>query len=267
MLPDDKRHGTNAGYLAHRKNGEQPCEPCRTVRRRLNKRWNLNRNRNTPAIVTLGTWGHKALLIHNPGETARLTGLGVRHVKRLIEKGPTGKVRRETKAAIMALRIEGTTIGMTRRMQALAAIGYSSARLEQETGITRDALKTIRNREPQYVHDTTRTALTAAYERLSTQPLPPSRSSTRARNTAAANHWPSPMAWDNIDDPDERPNLGKVSSSHESVDDVVVDRRLEGIKERNLTKAETQEVIRRARLRGINTDALRIKADRYKETA
>ena len=29
MLPDDPRHGTNAGYQAHHKHRVTPCQPCR----------------------------------------------------------------------------------------------------------------------------------------------------------------------------------------------------------------------------------------------
>lgn len=29
MLPDDPRHGTTKGRHAHRKDGEEPCEPCK----------------------------------------------------------------------------------------------------------------------------------------------------------------------------------------------------------------------------------------------
>jgi hypothetical protein len=29
MTPDDPRHGTRAGCIAHRKDGERPCDPCR----------------------------------------------------------------------------------------------------------------------------------------------------------------------------------------------------------------------------------------------
>lgn len=32
MSPDDKRHGTYAGFLAHRSEGEEQCEPCRLAR-------------------------------------------------------------------------------------------------------------------------------------------------------------------------------------------------------------------------------------------
>lgn len=28
MRADDKRHGTNAGYAAHRKTGQKACRPC-----------------------------------------------------------------------------------------------------------------------------------------------------------------------------------------------------------------------------------------------
>lgn len=33
MAPDDQRHGTNAGYQAHRRAGQPTCTPCRKARR------------------------------------------------------------------------------------------------------------------------------------------------------------------------------------------------------------------------------------------
>jgi len=32
MSPDDPRHGTDAGYQRHRKDGEAACGPCRTAK-------------------------------------------------------------------------------------------------------------------------------------------------------------------------------------------------------------------------------------------
>lgn len=253
MTPDDPRHGTNAGYLAHRRNNQTACEPCQAARRRLNKHWNHRRQTGTPAMVPIGTTALEALRLHNPAEAARRTGIYVRHIKKLLTKGPDAKVRRTTKAAILThLKPEATNIGMTRRTQALAAIGYSSARLSTETGIGRDALKTIRNRVPNYVHQRTRDALVEAYDRLSMTPLPETRSSRRARNAAAQNGWASPLAWNNIDDPDETPKVPtRISDKvrHRwTVDPVRVDRIIldrDRAAAADATPAERRETVRR----------------------
>lgn len=43
MLPDDKRHGTRAGYYAHRRDSESACQPCRDAAARAERarQWNL----------------------------------------------------------------------------------------------------------------------------------------------------------------------------------------------------------------------------------
>lgn len=38
MLPDDPRHGTNAGYLAHRRSDKSACQPCRRAHVHYEKR-------------------------------------------------------------------------------------------------------------------------------------------------------------------------------------------------------------------------------------
>lgn len=48
MSPDDPRHGTRAGAVAHRKDGETPCDPCRkgeaAYMRELRKRPDIREN-------------------------------------------------------------------------------------------------------------------------------------------------------------------------------------------------------------------------------
>lgn len=37
MLPDDERHGSERGHRAHRRAGQQPCDPCARARMRAQK--------------------------------------------------------------------------------------------------------------------------------------------------------------------------------------------------------------------------------------
>lgn len=45
MLPDDKRHGTYAGHMAHEASGVPHCDPCKDARLRYNKRLRLDHER------------------------------------------------------------------------------------------------------------------------------------------------------------------------------------------------------------------------------
>lgn len=76
MNPDDPRHGTYAGYQAHKKtNQEQPCEPCRIAynayqrERRKSDPTALRRSRQSIAAATRALWRLKA---DHPTEYAAL---------------------------------------------------------------------------------------------------------------------------------------------------------------------------------------------------
>jgi hypothetical protein len=38
LSPDDERHGTEAGYAAHGRDGSRPCESCRRAKGRGDKK-------------------------------------------------------------------------------------------------------------------------------------------------------------------------------------------------------------------------------------
>ena len=90
-------------------------------------------------------------------------------------------------------------IGVQRRIQALMAIGWSSA--EQAKVLGRHKRVIERLRFVTFVHRETYDQIVAMYEQLSGRPGPSTISRTRAR---AAGYAP-PLAWDDIDDPDEQP--------------------------------------------------------------
>lgn len=86
-----------------------------------------------------------------------------------------------------------------------------------------------------YVREPMSNAIVAAYERLHMQPAPEGRGASRARNRAIALGWAPPLAFDNIDDPDEQPTdweyrevTARDIYREPGVDPVVVMRLLEG---------------------------------------
>lgn len=50
MLPDDPRHGTLAGWNAHRRAGQPQCEPCLTGKRRYEKQRLIHARHKVPAL-------------------------------------------------------------------------------------------------------------------------------------------------------------------------------------------------------------------------
>lgn len=110
-------------------------------------------------------------------------------------------------------RNHGTTrtvsaLGTKRRLQALAAIGWDFYSIATEAGRHREWVWQIYRRDAVL----TRTAKTVAeiYERLC-MTVPEGWVADRARRQAAARGWAPPLAWDDIDQPRERPKTSITS--------------------------------------------------------
>ena len=118
------------------------------------------------------------------------------------------------------------TIGSTgtmRRLQALAAIGWSTVELARQLGVTQGPLWRLMM-QPHRVRRETATRVAALYDRLWNQPPPAGRGVAYARNSAARKGWPPPLAWDDdtIDDPAAEPqgmraHVGERGGTRESV--------------------------------------------------
>lgn len=116
-----------------------------------------------------------------------------RIVRRYIGRGP--------------LTVDGT--GTRRRLQALTVLGWSSHALDAQLGQKRTYVNNLMLREGPILQSTA-VKVAALYERLS-MTLPPETtrgervSASKARKHAAAQGWPPPLAWNDIDDPAEQP--------------------------------------------------------------
>jgi hypothetical protein len=91
--------------------------------------------------------------------------------------------------------------GTHRRIQALAAIGWSTPALEQYAGVGyRKFHELLRKRR---THRNTAALVRRMYDELWNTPAPKGIGATRALTAARKNGWPKPAAWDDdeIDDP------------------------------------------------------------------
>lgn len=97
--------------------------------------------------------------------------------------------------------------GTARRLQALAAIGWSSDSLTPHTGITVRYLSNLRAHRRRQVRRETAAAISRVYDQLWNQPGPSRHMRARAHHF----RWAPPMAWDDqsIDDPAAQPDLGR----------------------------------------------------------
>lgn len=118
------------------------------------------------------------------------------------------------------------TIGSTRRIRALATLGWSAARLAAELGVNRQRLDRLSTADTTSAE--TAVMIETLYDRLWCTPAPCSTpadraAATRTRDEAARRGWSKPLEWDDdtIDDPAAEP-LAMVPTRR-GIDDLVDD--------------------------------------------
>lgn len=145
--------------------------------------------------------------------------------------------------------------GVRRRLEALAAIGWTNRRLAERLGV--DPAQVGRWLMAGRVTFTTHTRVEALYDALSDHPAPQGTtgdriSAQRAINRAQREGWSRPIDWDDIDlDEDPATVTLMLTPPVEVVDDVAVLRAVEGSRV-SLTIQERREAVRQLHARGLN---------------
>ena len=120
------------------------------------------------------------------------------------------RMRRSTYERVMSMPMPDTTVrdsrvisavGSRRRLQALAARGWSLVTVSERTGINVSTLCEIRNGTTQTVRQSTYVSISDVYRELEND----TGTCARAMTKAIKLKWAPPMAWDEIDDPAARP--------------------------------------------------------------
>lgn len=197
MNPDDPRHGSYAGAVAHYLSRVPTCQPCKeaaaTYRRNRRARLYLARSAS-------------------------------------LEVNPTGSVR---------------------RIQALVAIGHSMRTIDERMGWAWGTTSRFIVAGHKTTHRTTALKIAAVYDELCMS-TPTGTYALRNRRLAARKGWSPPLAWDDIDDPDERPKGNVRPSGAMGIDEVAVQRVMDGrAPERVLSYHEREEVVRRLHAQGL----------------
>lgn len=207
--PKPPRHGTYARYRGDARRSVTPChcQRCRDAYNRYRKRRELYGPYSfDPAPVA----EHIRHLLGN--ETTTLVSIaraaGVHHtVLHKILTGQRKTVFAETRARILAVtaapddhaKVDAT--GSIRRLRALIAAGHSVAVLRENSGVNKQTLTAlITGAQPRVTLGIARN-IANMYERLSMAV----GDSALSRGRAAREGWPPPLAWTDIDDPDEQP--------------------------------------------------------------
>lgn len=154
--------------------------------------------------------------------------------------------------------------GTRRRLEALMWLGWSRATIGSRAGIGATNMTRLRNAPT--VTSATAARIARVFDELSMTLPPNTQAAANVRNLARRRGYLPPLAWDDIDDPAERPACTTGHRRKDDIDDVVVERVLAG--ERLSTSlAEKHEITRRWTARGRSLNELeRVtgwKSDRY----
>lgn len=236
------------------------CEPCVLRRRRIRK---ANENGLLPPVPTAEAWAVLDGWIDR-GWTAHAiasaTGLKPRAVQGVLYDNDAGHrtaLTRPTAARIITHRNAWPTVGhvgatgTTRRLQALAAMGHGLTEVRTITGLPLMTLSVLRSGSVDGTSPRNHTAVAAAFDRLAMRPGP----STRARLQATREGWAPPLAWDDIDDPQETP---AHATSPDGIDHLAIDLAVTGTRLVTLTIPERHIAVTRLAGMGLaDTDIAR----------
>lgn len=142
--------------------------------------------------------------------------------------------------------------GTRRRIESLGALGWTGVQIGERLGVSGEHVRQLRSQD--LVTREMARRMSAVFEELSMK-LPPETTRTerhnasRQRNKARVAGWPPPLAWDDIDDPTEQPeiyaDLNISDFQFYEIDEVKVERILAGDTFDDATVAEKREVVRR----------------------
>jgi hypothetical protein len=262
-------HGTRAAYVKDRCR----CSDCTAA--------NTAASRTADRERAYGRWQPfiDARPVHEHLVELRAAGIGVEriaglvnmpvsHIRELATPESDGspsirRIRPTTAARILSVRIDNAhraphshvdATGARRRLQALAAIGWSPDLLAAELGRSTSSLR--RSMTSPSVTARTARDVAALYERLWNTPPPRHTAGQRAalkaiRDDAATHGWPPPLAWDDIDtDPVTQPATS--TPPPDDLDEIAIERALadDGVLYDHLTPAERQAVVTLLSARG-----------------
>lgn len=254
MHPRDQRHGTEAGHEQHLRDGEDPCDACvegdRIASRRRGKRKAMGYRYQAP----LGDIYWRIHSLRNEGATyddlMAWSGVVESQIWRVLNGGPDTLVYARTWHRLNDMQPGRiiTPLGVTRRIRALMWLGFSAQQIAAEAGCHPDTVRDARDEPREFLARKVKIGIADAYDRLSlTLPQGATKQDragiSRSRNYARRNGWLAPLMWDQIDSPNEHPELDVVDG--DDFDPVVVDRILAGDYRLTATPAEKAEVVRR----------------------
>ena len=199
LSPDDPRHGTYAGFLAHKRADGKACGPCLEAQYQHNKRTKYRLDQGVPNRIKLGQRAWDVIDQNSRTELHWATGINRNMLSRLHTAGPDAIVLRSTRDRILKAGHMHTPHGIQRRLQALAVMGHSTEVIASETQINAEPLKKLRrNPDPKFVRHSVAKRIVDYYDAHMMERLEGVGAEVvRARARKAG--WVAPLAWDDID--------------------------------------------------------------------
>lgn len=207
-------HGTPSRYQGSRRNNNWApcrCDLCRAAWRYDCKRRDLRRLRGAAPYADLAVVvAHINRLVDSGwNQTAIYTAAGIaRRTMWSWLNGSVEGVQHAVAARVLALQPAPRTpdlvpaIGTARRLQALAAMGWPVTRSGIEAGISDTHARNLAGGRRQLVTSEVARKVDAYYRPRCMRPGP----SACARTVARRNGWVSALAWNDIDDPKDKPH-------------------------------------------------------------
>lgn len=202
-------HGERARYLRGCR-----CTKCRAVHSRYCKQYALDRHRHGRRRVSAAPATEHVQNLLAAGCT--LSGI-VDYVNAYhstvveLAAGTVEQLLPETAHSILSFRPGPNhpafghwtdATGTVRRLQALAVLGHPNYTIAEALEVAGSTLRKIAAGERARVSKATAAAVASLYAQWMTRPGP----SNATRRRAHANNWHGPLAWDDIDNPDEQPD-------------------------------------------------------------
>lgn len=181
------------------------CDDCRSAGNAFGKRCRAGLTRRIPVEPVAA---HLVKIGLTDLQAARMAGVTRTTVTR-IRTGAHKTVLRDTARRLLALTATPSTVGSmdsvgtTRRLRALAALGYTSAQIATESGIPSEYVRKLMQGGRTIVKATTAARVSRCYDTLS-MVRPVGWLADRQRRQSAAKGWLPPLCWDDddLDNPD-----------------------------------------------------------------
>jgi hypothetical protein len=129
------------------------------------------------------------------------------------------EARRRKYRQVLGVHRRVPALGTQRRIRALMALGWTGRDISNRCGWASAEATTEITKDRQFVYTATAAKIAGVYEELCMTPGP----SLKGLREAARKGWPPPLAWDDIDDPNETPTGWQYVSGdrHADLDDLL----------------------------------------------